>query len=83
MPFDFSDLSTAQKNLLTFDGWQPGSAFTKQPTAKTAKKMVDRGLLIEIKRSHNGLSWIEYAVPVAVHMEWCDHCSRQHFGEVP
>lgn len=80
MAYDFSNLTAGQKCLLTFNGWQPGSIVTRQPNARTAKKMTERGLLVEVKKQRAGMSWSEFYVPLDVHMAWCDHCSVTHKG---
>jgi hypothetical protein len=82
MAYDFSNLTVNQRTLLTFDGWQVGSRMVQQPSSRTVKKLLERGLIVELKRSRNGLSYSEFSVPTDVHAAWCEHCSRQRCGEV-
>lgn len=51
--------------------------------ARTAAALVRKGYIVECKRIATRASWTQgkvtlkrYEVPVFVHMEWCDWCSR-------
>ena len=74
-PYDFSDLTPAQKWLLTIGGWTfwPDRLplHRNQPSRETAALLIGRGLLTEI----NG-DVLEYEVPEAAHMAWWKHCMR-------
>lgn len=77
--YDFSNLTYNQQMLLSFQGWTIEFAkLLPQPTAKTVKKLKDRGLIIEHERVWNGLTVKEYEVPLAVHIEWCERCSKNY-----
>lgn len=77
--YDFTKLTVLQKSLLTFGGWQIGSTVMYQPAPRSVKKLIDRGLLIEVPRKDRSGPWtmtvIEYHVPLDVHRAWCEHCS--------
>lgn len=80
MGYNFSGLTVAQKTMLTFGGWHVGSKFLPQPQARTVKKLIDRGLLIERRVQQRfavgfNLTLSEYDVPIAVHMAWCERCA--------
>lgn len=74
MAYDFSGLTSTQQALLTYRGWETGS-FLPCPTARTLKRLLERGLIVVTSRVLFGLTVTEYAVPLDVHMEWCEHCS--------
>lgn len=71
MDYEFSKLTHNEQCLLTFCGWHVGSPWVKQPTKKSAAKLLERGLVAEIKRTERGFSWSEFTVPLDVHMAWC------------
>lgn len=83
MTYDFSRLTGAQQNLLTFQGWQAGSKYPDgslwpQPQKRTVKKLIERGLVIPHERQYSvcgfTITVTEYEVPIAVHMAWCMQC---------
>lgn len=71
MDYDFSKLTHNEECLLTFCGWHVGSPRVKQPSKKSAAKLLARGLVTEIKRTERGVSWSEFTVPLDVHMVCC------------
>lgn len=77
--YGFSGLTKAQRELLTFNGWQGCQFPPTQPQARTVRRLLDRGLLIEHKRpvsSPFGTMVVsEYEVPLRVHVAWCAHCA--------
>ena len=79
--YDFSRLTAAQQNLLTFQGWQigshyPGGSMRPQPGPRTVRKLIERGLVIPHEVQKGGLTVIEYEIPILVHMAWCEECSK-------
>ncbi len=72
--YDFSGLTDSQQTLLSFQGWRAGQGM-RQPDRRTVKKLIDRGLLIEHERRHEGVAVLEYEVPIPVHMAWCEYCT--------
>jgi len=91
---DFSNLTELQQELLTFHGWRVGQTYPDgsvwfQPRKSTIRKLQVRGLIFAHVKSippscFGGvyMEVIEWHVPLSVHMAWCEHCSRQQFGEV-
>jgi len=73
MAFDFSNLTFRQKELLTFHGWHSRCG-RPQPTPETVRKLKERGLVREL-RVGGAMTWLEYEVPLAVHIAWCEACS--------
>lgn len=71
MDYDFSKLTHNEACLLTFSGWHVGSPWVKQPSKKSAEKLLKRGLVTEIKREQRGVTWSEFTVPTDVHIVWC------------
>jgi hypothetical protein len=72
----FSDLTPAQQELLSFQGWAPGCG-RKAPRPDTARKLVARGLVVprDVKVLHATVK--AYDVPLDVHIAWCAHCARK------
>lgn len=78
MAYDFSRLTERQQELLTYGGWSVGCGFpARQPQARTVKKLLDRGLVVEHLVSHGPFTVAEYEVPAAVHVAWCAHCAKE------
>jgi hypothetical protein len=82
--YDFSKLTESQQTLLTFQGWSSDSGWP-QPSRRTVKKLIDRGLVIE-----HSVTWVrgnmamlisEYEVPIPVHAAWCAYCSRSEAAQ--
>ena len=71
MAYDFSKLTHNEECLLTFCGWHVGSPFVTQPSKKSAAKLLERGLIEEVKREQRGVTWSEFTVPLPVHIAWC------------
>lgn len=79
--YDFSGLTPAQEWLICLQGWRVGSKYPDgspwpQPTKRTVKKLVERGLVIEKqRRTETASGWAltvtEYEVPLAVHLAYC------------
>lgn len=74
--FDFSGLTTAQAELLSFQGWSPGCG-RKQPRPSTVRKLIDRGLVVEGTHKVGLATVTTYTVPIPVHIAWCAHCARK------
>ena len=79
MEYDFKDLTENQQKVLTYLGWTVGNVKDgySQPSERTMKKLIARGLAIPHYRQHKGVEVIEYEVPLAVHMAWCQWCAEQ------
>lgn len=75
MKYDLTNLTDRQQELLTFAGWGADSSLTPQPSPRTVRKLLERGLLWSRKAQSRGITWIEYDVPTHVHIAWCEHCS--------
>lgn len=80
---DFKGLTHAhaQKELLSFQGWHIDCGRV-QPGPRTVAKLIERRLLVRRDVSQHvfgGLSMTvaEYDVPIAVHIAWCDWCTRR------
>lgn len=71
MSYDFSKLTANEQWLLTTGGWAPRAVLVKQPSKKSASKLIARGLITERLRTNHGVTWAEYDVPLNVHMAWC------------
>jgi len=81
MAYDFSGLTTAQEWLICLQGWHvgarwPGGEMRAQPSKRTVRKLVERGLVEPVVASDRGLSVTEYRVPIDVHMAYCFECDR-------
>lgn len=83
MDYDFSDLSPAQEWLIVTQGWTYGSSFP-QPSPRTAKKLIERGLVIpheyKLPRTRScplEVTVTEYEVPLHVHFAFCMRGSDQ------
>ena len=51
IPYDFTKLTHAQQEVLTFAGWQIGRDLPfAQPGKSTVKKLIERGLVVAPKR---------------------------------
>jgi hypothetical protein len=79
MEYDFSGLTEEQEWLLVFQGWRIGDKYpSHQPSKKTVKKLIERGLVIEheVKQmtSIGPMTVLEYEVPLHVHMAYCMSC---------
>jgi len=74
--YDFSGLTVAQQNLILFQGWGVGSD-RPQPSKRTVKKLIDRGLMVEEIVLAGGVRVSQYYVPICVHIAWCQYCSDQ------
>lgn len=72
--YDFSGLTTAQAELLSFQGWTPGCG-RKQPRPNTVHKLIERQLVEvrDVKVLHATVK--AYDVPIPVHMALCAHCA--------
>jgi hypothetical protein len=77
---DFSGLTRAQKELLTFQGWEPGPKSRRQPLPQTVAKLIQRGLIVARKVDIMGVTIKAYDVPIHVHAAWCAHCSARRRG---
>lgn len=66
--FDFSKLTPAQRALIANGGWHvPDARNMAQPTKRTVRKLIERGLVVEEIRRENAIFYIrEYSVPDAV-----------------
>lgn len=73
MTYDFSGLTTAQKWLLTNQGWEFGPNSGTGPRRKTVEPLIARGLVIEHKAEFGRPT--AYEVPISVHIAWCERCS--------
>lgn len=74
--YDFTGLTKAQQMLLSFQGWCVQDAQVRQqPSKRTVAKLIERGLVIPHKRG-SGFYVMEYEVPIAVHIAWCERCER-------
>lgn len=79
--YDFSGLTPAQEWLICLQGWRVGSKYPDgspwpQPSKRTVKKLIERGLVIEKqRRTETASGWAltvtEYEVPLAVHLAYC------------
>lgn len=69
----FDGLTSEQQSLLTFDGWAPGTGWP-EPARADAEALIARKMLIEIEVPAG--EGPVYAVPLDVHMDWCQHCSE-------
>lgn len=78
--YDFSRLTSAQQELLTFGGWAPGSP-NRQPIGATVRKLLDRGLVVqrEVREARGHFIHVTHAydVPLPVHMAWCARCAKR------
>lgn len=75
--YDFSGLTTAQQELLTFQGWEPGSKLLPKPRPQTVRKLLERGLVVERPVQFMGITIKAYDVPLETHMAWCAWCSER------
>lgn len=76
MDYDFAGLTLTQQRLLTFQGWCVEDAGRiPQPSKRTVKKLLERGLVVEHINQGRIFSVREYEVPIPVHMAWCQHCA--------
>jgi hypothetical protein len=69
--FDFDSLSEPQIDALAnvaFGG--RGAGLYRQ----TARSLVKRGLIVEVVRREGGFRWVEYEMPLAVHVAFCYWC---------
>ena len=82
MDYDFTGLTRKQQQLMTFQGWTLQDGPGVQPSPRQVEKLLKRGLIVAQARADNACSWMEYIVPVHIHMLWCDYCSHQKFPEV-
>lgn len=82
MSFDFSGLTPAQQELLTFQGWEPGTRM-RQPRPQTVRKLLERGLVVERPMQFMGVAIKAYDVPIPIHMAWCAWCSEQERARAP
>jgi len=72
--YDFAGLTTTQKSVLTFQGWEPG-CHRKQPRPNTMTKLLERGLVVARTVRVAGIDIAAYDVPIPVHIAWCEHCA--------
>lgn len=78
MKYDFSRLTPAQQELLTYQGWRVGCGIPAvQPRPATVRKLIERGLVIEHETQYGPLTFKEYEVPLNVHIAWCAHCAKE------
>lgn len=77
MPYDFSRLTERQQELLTFGGWRVGDD-RPQPSPRTTSRLIRRGLVERHVIEDRSLRIVIYDVPLAVHIAWCEHCSRKY-----
>lgn len=73
--FDFSGLTTAQADLLTRQGWEPGRG--RQPRPQVVAKLVHRGLLVERPVRILAAVVTAYDAPVEVLAAWQAHRCEQ------
>lgn len=77
MAYDFSRLTVAQQELLTYQGWHVGCGMPEvQPRPATVRKLIQRGLVIEREVQYGSMTVKEYEVPLDVHAAWCAYCAR-------
>ncbi|CAM5213689.1 hypothetical protein CDEF62S_00374 [Castellaniella defragrans] len=83
---DFSGLTPRQEWLLLYQGWRVGQKFPDgspwpQPTPRTVKKLIERGLIevVEVKKPGGRFTMTvtEYHVPLHIHMAFCCQCSEK------
>lgn len=78
--YDFTGLTHAQQEVLTFAGWHMGCGRV-QPRTKTVQKLLDRGLVVRrlVSDDQGVLAFdvAEYDVPMEVHAAWCAHCASK------
>lgn len=73
----FTGLTSAQKRLLTFQGWTVDEAHVRrQPSEATMRSLEKRGLAVVTPIRLRGMTVLECHVPIRVHMAWCSHCER-------
>ena len=83
IPYDFTKLTHAQQEVLTFAGWQMNRDLPfAQPGKSTVKKLIERGLVVahevNVHRAGIGVTVTEYEVPFDVHAAWCAYCSKRY-----
>lgn len=86
MDYDFSKLTPAQEWLIVYQGWHigqkyPDGSIWPQPSKRTVKKLLDRGLMFAREVSEpvpgfGSMTVIEYDVPLDVHMAYCMQCAE-------
>lgn len=80
--YDFTGLTPSQHALLTFQGWHVGDRMQVQPTTRTVRKLIERGLVIPHARQvpfagRMTMEVTEYEVPLPVHLAWCMRCGER------
>lgn len=85
MDYDFSKLTPSQEWLICYQGWRVGQTYPNgslwpQPSQRTVKKLIERGLMQEVVRTIQSskdlsLRITEYHVPLDVHAAWCFSCA--------
>ncbi len=85
MDYDFSGLTANQEWLICYQGWRIGQKFPDgstwpQPSRRTVKKLIERGLIqervVSVPGPISGMSMqvTEYCVEPDVHLAWCFSC---------
>jgi hypothetical protein len=77
--YDFSNLTNAQEWLIVLQGWRIGKKWPDgtvyvQPSRRTVKKLIDRGLVTAVPVKDRGMTVIEYRVSLDVHFAYCMWC---------
>jgi len=68
----FDDLTKAQEDL--FNRIAVGDDTCVNPRAVAA--LIEKGLVEQYEQKDGAFTWHRYRVPVAVHIRWCEWCSR-------
>lgn len=83
---DFSELTKAQTACMNYHAfrWHAG---LDQSSEKTRISLHKKGLLtastVRSKSAFGApLAWIEYEMPIAVHIAWCAHVAQDCDGDV-
>jgi hypothetical protein len=76
MDYDFSRLTLAQEWLICLHGWHidktwPDGRIYVQPSKRTVRKLIERGLLVPREVRRGMLTVTEYSVPLDVHLAYC------------
>lgn len=86
---DFSGLTSKQEWLILYQGWRVGQTYPDgsvwpQPSKRTAKKLIERGLMEERRvpdwRTFPPVLVSEYYVPLHVHATYCLCCGNDESG---
>lgn len=83
--YDFSGLTDKQGWLILYQGWRVGQRYPDgsiwpQPSKRTVKKLIERGLMAAVDIRMPGqmsISVTEYHVPLHVHAAYCLFCDSK------